>query len=136
MEYGSAIIIENSNGELLLQHRDDNAPTDKNTWAMWGGGKEGEESPIETAIRELEEELAIRVQGNQLSFYKIFTVSKDGVNEKEVSVFKLQDKGNFRYELHEGGDMRFFSRQEIRSLPLDFTASIVLVDYLSIELQS
>ncbi len=61
MTYGSAIIIKNSEGKILLQHRDSNAPTDKNTWAMWGGGKEGNETPVETAMRELQEELTILV---------------------------------------------------------------------------
>lgn len=136
MKYGSAIIIKNKKGELFLQHRDVNAPTDKNTWAMWGGSKESNETPTETAIRELKEELTIEVTGNQLSFYKKFIVSKDDVNKKEVSVFELQDEDNFLYELHEGDDMRFFSKEEITSLPLDFVARIVLVDYLNIELQS
>jgi 8-oxo-dGTP diphosphatase len=136
MKYGSAVIIKNKERQLLLQHRDVNAPTDKNTWAMWGGGKEGEETRLETAIRELNEELGIVVRENQLNFFKNFVISRDGINKKEVSVFELVDEDGFTYELHEGDGMRFFSKEEIDSLPLDFTAGIVLAEYLNIKLQS
>ena len=132
MKYGSAIIIKNNEGKILLQHRDKNAPTDKNTWAMWGGGKEGDESEIETAIRELQEELSIVVTKDQLKLFKKFIVSIDGVNQKEVSVFLLQDMGQFKYELHEGDDLKFFAPEEIKVLSLDFVASPVLSEYLGI----
>ena len=135
MTYGSAIIIKNTDGKILLQHRDKNAPDDKNTWAMWGGGKEGDETPVETAIRELNEELAIAVQENQLHLYKKFIIVRSKMEDKEVSVFELQDEGNFKYELHEGDDLHFFSPQEIMTLPLNFVARPVLTDYFAIKPQ-
>ena len=130
MKYGSAIIIKNNEGKILLQHRDSNAPTDKNKWAMWGGGKENNETAIETAIRELQEELDIEVLEDQLSLFKKFIVSIDGVNQKEVSVFILQDMGQFEYELHEGDELKFFAPEGIEDLSLDFVAAPVLSEYL------
>ncbi len=129
MTYGTAVIIKNKDGKLLLQHRDTNAPTDKNTWAMWGGGREGDETPVENAMRELQEELSIIVREEQLHLYKVFTISRDGLEDKEVSIFELYDEGNFEYEQHEGDEMRFFSPKEIKTLPLNFVARPVFAEY-------
>jgi 8-oxo-dGTP pyrophosphatase MutT (NUDIX family) len=133
MKQGSAIIIKNSKGELLLQHRDNNAPTDKNTWAMWGGTKEGDETPVETAARELKEELNIEVEENHLNLFKVYVITFDNLKQKEVSVFELQDEGDFKYELCEGDDLKFFSPQEIKTLQLDSVAGPILADYLNIK---
>lgn len=130
MKSGSAIIIKNKEGKLLLQHRDNNAPTDKNKWGMWGGGTEENETPVETAIRELKEELTIDVEENQLSFFKKYIVTFDNVIQKEVSVFFLQDEGNFMYQQCEGDDLQFFLPQEISLLSLDSAAKVALMDYI------
>ena len=136
MKYGSAVIITNSKGEIFLQHRDGGAPTDKNTWALWGGGKEGNESNEETAVRELEEELSIVVKKEELTLYKKYIldyVDRQGEKQsKEVSVFVLEDRGLFNYVLKEGNDMKFFGREEIAMLPLAKYPKIWLYDYCHI----
>lgn len=130
MKCGSAIIIKNSEGKLLLQHRDNNAPTDKNKWGMWGGGKEENETPSETAVRELKEELTIDIEESQLSFFKKYIITFDNLIQKEVTVFCLQDEGNFKYKQCEGDDLQFFSPEEIRLLSLDTVAKYALMDYI------
>ncbi len=131
MKQGSAIIIKNNEGRLLLQHRDNNAPTDKNTWALWGGTKEGDETSEETAVRELKEELNIEVLKNKLALFKVYVVTFDNLKQKEISVFELKDEGDYKYELHEGDDLKFFSSQEIKLLQLDSVAKSVFTDYFN-----
>lgn len=60
---------------VLLHRRDHRAPGHKNVWDCFGGGIEADESPKETLIREIEEELDIRVPESEiihLTSYKKF----------------------------------------------------------------
>jgi 8-oxo-dGTP diphosphatase len=47
-------------GALLLQLRDDKAPYFPNVWGLPGGAIEGDETPVEGAVRELWEETRLR----------------------------------------------------------------------------
>ena len=129
MKQGVAVIIVNSEGKILLQHRDEHAPHGKNTWSLWGGGKESDETSVEAAARELKEELAIVVDQHLFKPWKNVVLSRDGIQQIEVSVFELYDGGNFTYELCEGDDLRFFTRREASMLPLDYVTQIVFEDY-------
>ena len=56
IQTGSAIIIRNNNGQILLQER-----TDRNKWGLPGGCQELGEDLKETAIREAYEETGIKL---------------------------------------------------------------------------
>ena len=58
---GSAIIIRNSKGEILLQER-----TDRNQWGLPGGCQDLGESLEDTAIREAFEETGIKLDREKL----------------------------------------------------------------------
>jgi len=60
-------IISNKDNEVLLQHRDNNAPTNPNKWGLWGGRIEKDETPLEAVVRELKEELNIDVNKDSLT---------------------------------------------------------------------
>lgn len=57
-----AIVLYTPTGEVLLQHRD-NVPhiSHPNTWSMFGGSMEAGETPTEGIIREVAEELELRL---------------------------------------------------------------------------
>ena len=57
IQTGSAIIIRNEVGEILLQER-----TDRNMWGLPGGCQELGETFIETAIREVLEETNLKIR--------------------------------------------------------------------------
>jgi 8-oxo-dGTP diphosphatase len=59
-----ACVILHRDGKVLLQHRDD-IPEIRfpGHWAIFGGHVEPGETPEETAIREMEEELGLRLEG-------------------------------------------------------------------------
>lgn len=51
-----AVLIFNENDEILLQLRDEHAPSNPNQWGFFGGGLE-EETVLDAAKREIREEL-------------------------------------------------------------------------------
>src|SRR5262245_24544273 len=67
----SNVIVVNSRDEVLLQLRDD-IPTIPypNTWCLPGGHIEGEESPTECLVREMQEEMGICLE-NLTKFMEI-----------------------------------------------------------------
>ena len=61
IQTGSAIIIENDNGEILLQER-----TDRNKWGLPGGCQDLGEDLRETAVREAYEETGLKIDPNSI----------------------------------------------------------------------
>lgn len=124
------IIIANKNQQVLLQHRDENAPTNPNKWGIWGGGIEKEETSTQAAVRELKEELDINVEAKKLEPFKVYRDRYFG-DDWEGSIFLLQDNGEFDYRLVEGDDFRFCSMKECQKMDVDPVASRILQDYFS-----
>ena len=61
IQTGSAIIIRNPKGQILLQER-----TDRNKWGLPGGCQDLGENLKDTAIREAYEETGLRLDSNSL----------------------------------------------------------------------
>lgn len=61
IQTGSAIIIRNENGQILLQER-----TDRNKWGLPGGCQELGEDLRATAVREAFEETGIKLDPNEI----------------------------------------------------------------------
>lgn len=51
---------------VLLHHRDGNTKINPNKWAFFGGLNEGQEDPIDCLIREVHEELGLRLTREQV----------------------------------------------------------------------
>lgn len=70
MKQGAHVLILDPSGALILQQRDNN-PGTKNpgTISAWGGGVE-EGNPIDTAIREMHEELSLKLRSSDLTFWR------------------------------------------------------------------
>lgn len=126
MKKASTIIILDKSDRILLQHRDAAAPTNPSMWGLWGGELEANESFAEAAIRELGEELGIRVQASDLLPFGRYLEDE---GKKEMQVFVLRDTGAFTYVLGEGDGMQFFSREELKDLPLVPTTRQAATEY-------
>lgn len=67
----AAVFIEDSTGRLVLQLRDDKPDIPyPGHWGLWGGRVEAGETPIEGAIREVQEELTLNVAQDALRFFR------------------------------------------------------------------
>jgi 8-oxo-dGTP pyrophosphatase MutT (NUDIX family) len=62
------IWIQNNKGELLMQKRSDRVDNCPGEWATTGGSVQAEEEPLTTAVRELAEELGIKVSDEELQY--------------------------------------------------------------------
>lgn len=59
--YSGGFLYSSKKQAVLLHLRDGNTKVNPNKWAFFGGLSEGEESPKQTFVRELKEELHINV---------------------------------------------------------------------------
>lgn len=60
------LILVNKKGQVLLQHRTNNAVTYPNKWCIFGGGIEKGETPLQGVTREIKEELNYDVKNPKL----------------------------------------------------------------------
>lgn len=116
-------LVTNQNGEILLQLRDDNHEiAHPNLWGLLGGGCEDGEDPLQAVLREVFEEAEL-VAETADPLYRL--VDFEG-SRNLITVFGITTTEQLTdLRLHEGQDLRFFSRQHIRDIQL-----VPLVDYL------
>ncbi|MFZ5956245.1 NUDIX hydrolase [Pseudomonas knackmussii] len=58
-------------GRLVVYRRDDKPEIPyPNCWDFPGGGREGDETPVECALRELEEEFAVRLDAGRIEWQR------------------------------------------------------------------
>jgi 8-oxo-dGTP pyrophosphatase MutT (NUDIX family) len=131
MKQAVGVIIHDPEGRVLLQHRDAAAPTNANKWGLWGGSIEPGESIIEATIREIEEELSIRIEPGDITFFGQYD---DEQLQSELHVYTLPDVGAFQYVQREGDGMRFFTRDELVGLDMTPRTRLSLQDYFGITL--
>ena len=108
----NGVILE-KNGKILLQFRDTNDETkNPGLWGIFGGGIEEKETPEQAIIREIKEELGIKLNKNDLDL-----IVKTNFNGEKHYIFKYILKTKLlNIKLSEGAKMKFFSRKEILEL--------------------
>jgi|GEM_PF-1560289 len=113
----SGAIITNSEGKYLLQLRDAKAPTYPNEWGLFGGHAEGNETPLETLIRELREELDILFSPKRFAVIFAAQVLEDGIMSSYYSL-QITDEECAHISLNEGAAYGFFSKEEMAELAI------------------
>lgn len=129
---GSAVILIAPDGRILLQQRDDDVPpAGAGRWAIPGGGREGDESPRETALREFEEETGARLQ--RLRFFRTLTpASIPDLRSRTLHVFFADDEvPEAEIVVHEGLAFRYWSPTEIERLPMNPSTRTVVDCFLA-----
>jgi len=71
--FACAVVEDDSTGAILLQLRDDRAPVNPNLWCLFGGGAEPGETPEQTLVREIHEELGVRLQKGDFTLWRSYT---------------------------------------------------------------
>lgn len=133
---GSGVILLDATGRVLLQQRDDDVPpAGYGRWAIPGGGREGDETPRETALREFEEETAIRL--GRIRFFATYDARRDfeqpaASGPRHLHIFFADDTVDpDRIEVHEGLDFRFWTPEEAANLPMNPAARRMLNDFFA-----
>jgi 8-oxo-dGTP diphosphatase len=109
MEQVAVILLQNANGEILLQHRSADAPTYPDHWAFFGGHIEDGETPEQAVAREAMEELQYELERPAL--FKVHTSVPNCV----IYVF-VADYSGAELVLGEGQGMRWFVPSETKHL--------------------
>jgi len=128
---GSMVFLFDRRGRLLLQQRDDHVPpAGYGRWAVPGGGSEGDESPRETALREFEEETAVRLE--RLRFFATVEPGDLPGIDRRLHLFFADDHvDEATIEVHEGLDFRFWAPEEIPHLPINPSTRALIQRFLA-----
>ena len=125
-------VILTYEGKLLLEKR-----RDSDTWGLVGGGVKDHEEPIDAIVREIYEELGLRVRKDQFRKLAVYgepgrvAAYCDGSVWRMVIVMyalELTHLPEFRLSA-ESKDMRFFSKEEIQNIDIVITHSDIVQDW-------
>ena len=122
-------VLMSREGKILMQHRTKDAPSWPNQWGFFGGAIEDGETPEAAIVRETEEELGIHLE------HPIFLGSIDNPeNNTKEFIFKAVldiDEATLRAQQKEGDDLKFFSIDELKQLPVMTEARSKLLPLLA-----
>lgn len=129
---GSAVFLIDPAGRILLQQRDDDWPPEGHgRWAIPGGRREGDETPRETALREFEEETAIRL----LRLRTWRTASRlqfPGLAAGLMHLFFADDEvSRESMEVNEGLDFQYWTPVEVGALRINPPTRAVIDAFLA-----
>ena len=112
---GTSIIFINRRHQILLLLRDDD-PTIPypNRWDLPGGRVEAGETPEACIVREMKEEIDL-----DLDAFDLFAITPM-TDRTEFTFWKSADLDIGRINLAEGQQLRWFTRDEARAVPLAF----------------
>lgn len=109
--YAGGFFYNPERKEVLLHKRDDKTHINPNKWTFFGGSSEGVEKPPETFIREIEEELGVKL------FEKEVMSLCDYLNEQENIwrhvFYVVSDKQKSEMVLGEGADFDWISLDKV-----------------------
>ena len=119
-------------GKLLLEKRGD-----CDLWGLPGGGVKRQETPVQAIAREIYEELGLRVSPEQFRKLGVYgepgriAAYRDGsIWRMVVVVFALELQEVPQIVLSkESQDMRFFTREELKDIPIVVTHSDIVEDW-------
>jgi 8-oxo-dGTP pyrophosphatase MutT (NUDIX family) len=110
-EYSAGFLYDPQTKSVLLHKRDFKTPDNPGQWAFFGGLSEGEETPVQTFIREMKEELGIDIPADSV------LPLCDYVNEERRtyrSIFFVKSAlGKHQMKLTEGEDFDWILLDEV-----------------------
>ena len=120
------------NGKLLLERR-----RDSDTWGLIGGGVKKTESSLEGMVREIYEELGLRIPPEKLTKLQVYgepgriAAFRDGsVWRMVIVVYGLElDREPAMRISAESKELRFFSREELSSIQIPVTHQDIVEDW-------
>ncbi len=129
---GATVLIEYGQ-KLLLEHR-----ADCERWAVIGGSLRVDESFLDCALRETKEETGIELARDMVSLYKVYDDPSLIIRYPDGNIFrsvmmvyrtKLRELPALSCS-EESKELRFFTKEELRDVPIVETHIPILQDYL------
>lgn len=108
-------------GKFLMQHRTDNAPRYPGAWCFPGETREGDESPLNTVIRGIDEEYGLKVTPDDCT--QLLAYTHDG---QEDEVYYVQLGLEQQPVMREGKAMAWMSLAEIAEIELGFGQEVIV----------
>ncbi|MET7767441.1 NUDIX hydrolase [Nocardia sp. NPDC005366] len=125
---GTQIILVNPDNQVLLYLRDDKPGIPyPNLWALLGGMIEDGETPLQTIIREIDEEIGIQLDPQHV--HHLSTRDLDfGIEHTFTAAagFDIDD-----VTLTEGQGLRWFSRTDVATTELAYADNAILEIFFS-----
>ena len=120
------------NGRLLLEKRRDSCP-----WGLAGGGVKRRETELQAIVRELYEELGLRIPKEKLRKLAVYgepgriAAFQDGsIWRMVIVVFGLELEQEPEMTISaESKELRFFSREELKDIEIVVTHSDIVEDW-------
>ena len=119
-------------GKLLLERR-----RDSDTWGLVGGGVKKAETELQAIVREVREELGLRIPGDQFQRLAVYgepgriAAYRDGsIWRMVIVVFGLDfpEMPELRIS-SESKELRFFSKEELENIEIVITHSDIVEDW-------
>ena len=116
-------------GKLLLEKR-----RDSDVWGLVGGGVKKYETELQAMVREVHEELEVRIPKEQFHKLKVYgepgriAAYQDGsIWRMVIVVYGLElDEEPEMVISHESKDLRFFSKEELQNIEIVITHSDIV----------
>lgn len=127
-----ANVILTCQGKLLLEKR-----RDSDTWGLVGGGVKKTETELQAIVREVYEELGLRIPGERFQKLGVYgepgriAAYRDGSIWRMVIVvfgLELPEMPQMRIS-QESRQLRFFSREELEGVNIVITHSDIVEDW-------
>ncbi|WP_229686142.1 NUDIX hydrolase [Longimycelium tulufanense] len=129
MAEGTNIILFNSDEHVLMYLRDDKPEIPyPGMWSLLGGMVEAGETPQECILRELYEEIGLRLDPNRVRHFR--TRQLDGELTEHTFVATV-DLDLTRVTLTEGQALRWFSADDIQRTTLAYGDNALLDDFFT-----
>ena len=124
--HGCQIILVNDRAEVLLFLRDDKAWIPyPDTWCLPGGHLEAGETPLQCIVREVEEEMGIRLRTADV--HLLYTMDRSYGTEH--TFWARLDVDAADIDLTEGQAVSWFSRDQVGRMRLGYEDDDVLRDF-------
>ena len=119
-------------GKLLLERR-----RDSDTWGLVGGGVKKYEEPVDAMVREVWEELGLRIPKDRFRKLAVYgepgriAAYRDGsIWRMVIVVFALELPEEVTLRISkESRELRWFSREELRDIDIVVTHSDIVEDH-------